>query len=63
MCQADCWPPINTNRIAVPALRADQVKDYLRARAREVKLPNATIRTLNEALVAKADYQEAAEEE
>ncbi|MCB0024226.1 MAG: hypothetical protein M9936_15220 [Caldilinea sp.] len=48
---------------SVPALRADQVKDYLRARAREVKLPNATIRTLNEALVAKADYQEAAEEE
>ncbi len=48
---------------SVPALRADQVKDYLRSRAREVKLPNATIRALNEALVAKAVYQEAVEEE
>lgn len=48
---------------SVPALRADQVKDYLRARAREVKLSNAAIRTLTETLVAKAEYQTATEEE
>lgn len=48
---------------SVPALRADQVKDYLRARAREVKLSNAAIRTLTETLVAKAEYQTVAEEE
>lgn len=48
---------------SVPALRADQVKDYVRGRAREVKLSNAAVRALNEALVAKADFQTATEEE
>ena len=44
---------------SVPALRADQVKDHLRARARAVKLSNAAIRTLTETLAAKAEYQTA----
>ena len=47
----------------VPALRADQLKDYVRARAKEVKLSNAAVRTLNERLVEKATYQEVVEEE
>ena len=46
----------------VPALRADQLKDYVRARAKEVRLSNAAVRTLNERLVEKATYQEVAEE-
>ncbi len=48
---------------SVPPLRAQHRKDYLRARAREVKLSNAAIRTLTETLVAKAEYQTVAEEE
>lgn len=46
----------------VAVLRADQIKDYVRARAREVKLSNATVRALNERLVAQATFQEVVEE-
>mgnify|MGYP005840605445 CR=1 FL=1 len=46
----------------VPVLRADQLKDYVRARAKEVKLSNAAVRILSEQLVEKATYQEVAEE-
>jgi hypothetical protein len=46
----------------VPVLRADQLKDYVRARAKEVRLSNAAVRTLNERLVEKATYQEVVEE-
>jgi len=46
----------------VPVLRADQLKDYVRARAKEVKLSNAAVRALNERLVEKATYQEVVEE-
>lgn len=43
----------------MPVLRADQVKEYVRRKTREVKLSNATIRALHEALRAKSTYQEA----
>lgn len=42
----------------IPALRADQLKDYLRGRAKEVKLNNATQRATLEALVSKAVFQD-----
>lgn len=46
----------------VAVLRADQLKDYVRARAKEVKLSNATVRALSERLVEKATYQVPVEE-
>lgn len=46
----------------VSALRADQLKDYVRARAKEVKFSNAAVRALNERLAEKAVYQEVVEE-
>jgi hypothetical protein len=54
---------LELNNPSTPALRADQVKDYLRNRAKEVKLNNATQRALLTALANKAVYQaeEAAE--
>ena len=45
----------------IPALRADQVKDYLRGRAKDVKLSNASQRGVIEALAAQATYQDEAE--
>ncbi len=41
----------------VPVLRADQVKDYMRNRSKEVKLTGATVRALTEYLAEKAVYQ------
>lgn len=41
----------------VPVLRADQLKDHVRARAKEVRLSNATLRALSERLVEQATYQ------
>jgi hypothetical protein len=38
-------------------LRADQVKDYMRNRSKEVKLTGATVRALTEYLAEKAIYQ------
>jgi hypothetical protein len=54
---------LELNNPSTPALRADQVKDYLRNRAKEAKLNNATQRALLAALVNHATYQgeEAAE--
>lgn len=46
----------------VPVLRADQLKDYVRGRARDVKLSNATVRALTDALAGKATYQEVTED-
>ena len=42
----------------VPVLRADQVKDYVRGRAKEVKLSSAIQRTLTEFLTQSAVFQE-----
>lgn len=46
---------------AVPVLRADQLKDFVRNRAREIKLPTATLRALQEFLAEQAAYQVAEE--
>lgn len=46
----------------VPVLRADQIKDYVRARAKEVRLSNAIVRALSERLVEQATYQVPKEE-
>jgi hypothetical protein len=48
---------LEINNPSVPVLRADQLKDYLRSRAKEVKLSNATQRGLVEFLAQKATYQ------
>jgi hypothetical protein len=42
----------------IPVLRADQVKDYIRGRTKEVKLSNKSVLALNEHLVKHAVYQE-----
>ena len=54
---------LELNNPTIPALRADQLKDYLRGRAKEVKLNNATQRAVLEILASQAVYQaeEAAE--
>ncbi|HRW08884.1 MAG TPA: hypothetical protein P5121_27460 [Caldilineaceae bacterium] len=46
----------------IPVLRADQVKDYIRRKTKEVRLPGATVRALNEFLRTQATF-EAAEAE
>ncbi len=43
---------------SVPVLRADQVKEYIRRKTKEVRLPGATVRALNEFLREQATYQE-----
>ncbi|MBK8046059.1 MAG: hypothetical protein IPK16_02340 [Anaerolineales bacterium] len=42
----------------IPVLRADQVKDYIRSRTKEVKLSNKIVLALNDHLVKHAVYQE-----
>ncbi len=49
---------LELNNPAVPVLRADQVKDYVRARAKEVKLANATQKAMLEYLAQNAVFQE-----
>jgi len=46
----------------VTVLRADQVKDYIRRKTKEVRLPGATVRALNEFLRTQATYQDPASE-
>ena len=46
----------------IPALRADQVKEYVRARVRDVKLKPSTLREVTAFLTEQADYQDEAEE-
>lgn len=43
---------------SMPALRADQVKEFVRRQAREVKLPANKVRALTECLVQSATYDE-----
>jgi hypothetical protein len=43
---------------AIPVLRADQVKDFVRRRARETKLNNATVRELTGYLVEHSRHQQ-----
>ncbi|MFO7632263.1 MAG: hypothetical protein R6W76_06985 [Caldilinea sp.] len=53
---------LELNNPTVPVLRADQLKDHVRARAKEAKLSNATVRALGERLVEQATYQIPTEE-
>jgi hypothetical protein len=42
----------------VPVLRVDQVKEYVRRKTKEVKLPNSTLRVLTDYLRENSKYQE-----
>lgn len=53
---------LELNNPTVPVLRADQIKDHMRGRAKETKLSNATIRALTERLAEQATYQVPVEE-
>ena len=46
----------------IPALRADQVKEFVRRQAREVKLKPSTLRELSAYLAEAATYQDGKEE-
>lgn len=52
---------LELNNPTVPVLRADQLKEYVRTRAKDVKVANATQRALVETLAGLATFQ--AEEE
>lgn len=45
----------------VPVLRADQVKEYIRRKTKEVRLQGSRVRVLNEFLREQSIYQESAE--
>ena len=42
---------------AIPALRADQVKDFVRRTAKEIRLNTGTVRELTNFLVEHSDFQ------
>ena len=45
----------------LPVLRVDQVKDYIRRKAKDTRLPTSTVRALNEYLRENSKYQEVEE--
>ena len=49
---------LDVNNPSVPALRGDQLKDYIRGRAKQLRLTNAILRGVDETLVSHATYQE-----
>ena len=51
---------ITAEKPTIAVLRADQLKDHVRRRTREVKVPAATMRAATEQLVAKGQHQAAA---
>lgn len=55
-------PQINLqlNNPVIPVLKPDQVKDYVRARVKDARVPNATQKALVEFLAANATWQEEA---
>ena len=44
----------------IPVLKPEQVKDYVRARVKEARVPNATQKSLVDFLATKATWQEEA---
>jgi hypothetical protein len=48
---------LDVSNPSVPALRGDQLKDYVRGRAKQLRLANATQRGVDEILVSHATYQ------
>lgn len=49
---------LETDSPTVPILRLDQVKEYIRRRVKEVKLPTSTLREVTEYLREHSKYQE-----
>ena len=52
---------ISLENPTIPVLRADQVKDYVRRRAKEARLSNATVREITDLLVQHSRHQESEE--
>jgi hypothetical protein len=48
---------LDINNPSIAVLRGDQVKDYVRKRSKEVKVPAELLRTLNQTLEQNAAYQ------
>lgn len=51
---------LQLNNPVIPVLKPEQVKDYVRARVKEARVPNATQKSLVEFLAANATWQEEA---
>ncbi len=51
---------LQLNNPVIPVLKPEQVKDYVRARVKEARVPNATQKSLVEFLVTRATWQEEA---
>ncbi len=49
---------IELDNPTVPVLRTDQVKEYIRRKTKEVRLPGSTVRVLNEFLRDQGKFQE-----
>lgn len=49
---------LNLDEPTIPVLRANQVKEYIRQKTREVRLRGSTVRQLNEFLSEQATYRE-----
>ena len=51
---------LQLNNPVIPVLKPEQVKDYVRARVKDARVPNATQKSLVEFLAAGANWQEEA---
>lgn len=51
---------LQLNNPVIPVLKPEQVKDYVRARVKDARVPNATQKSLVEYLAANATWQEEA---
>ena len=51
---------LQLNNPVIPVLKPEQVKDYVRARVKDARVPNATQKSLVEVLAAGATWQEEA---
>jgi hypothetical protein len=49
---------LEVENATIPVLRLDQVKDFIRRRAKEAKLPAATVQTLTDFLREQSTYQQ-----
>ena len=49
---------IELDNPTVPVLRTDQVKEYIRRKTKEVRLPGSTVRVLNDFLRDQGKFQE-----
>ena len=51
---------LQLNNPVIPVLKPEQVKDYVRGRVKDARVPNATQKSLVEFLAANATWQEEA---